>query len=75
MELLKDTETDLPVWMRVTLLVFGGVFAALAWWLGVAPGADWERLLGAGLSAALALLLLVSAARGRIWRWMWLFPG
>lgn len=75
MRLLEETATDLPLWVRSFMLVFAGVFFALAWWLAEDGGTGPLGWIGTGLSLAVALVLLISAARGKMWRWMWLFPG
>lgn len=71
MRILEDVAVELPPWMRVALAVFGVVFGGLAWWLAVMIGeAGFLAGACAVLAGLLALILLVSALRGRIWKWM-----
>lgn len=71
MKILEDVAVELPPWMRAALAVFGVLFGALAWWLaGMVGRAGFLAGACAVLAGLLALLLLVSAVRGRIWKWM-----
>ena len=70
--LLEETAQDLPLWVRLALAAFAALFAALAWWLASTLAAGgWVAAAGLGLSALVALVLAISAIRGRISRWMW----
>lgn len=72
MRLLDDVAVELPPWARVTLAFFGIGFGGLAVWVAGTAGRS-AILAGAAaaLSGLLALVLLISAIRGRIWKWMW----
>lgn len=72
MKLLDDATVELPPGIRVAVAFFGILFAALAVW--IAGTAGRSRFLaggGAAVSALLALVLFLSAIRGRIWKWVW----
>ncbi len=74
MKLLEGTATDLPGWVRFVFALLALAFLALAWWLATGPQTGLVSGAAAALSAG-AALLLVSAARGKIWRWQWLVSG
>jgi hypothetical protein len=67
----------LPAWMRGVFALFTALFGGLAVWLArMAADAGPGALVGAVASGALALLLLVAAVRGKVWKWLWLIlPG
>ncbi len=74
MRILDDVAVELPMWVRLVFLVLAAGFGALTFWLAGLGDAGWLAIVGAVLSAALGLLLLVAAIRGRWERWMWLIP-
>lgn len=72
MKLPDDVTVELPPGMRVAVAFFGILFAALAVWIaGMAGRSGLLAGGGAVVSTLLALVLFISAVRGRIWKWMW----
>lgn len=63
---------ELPSWMRWVLTAFGALFGALSWWVVGLDGLAADA--AAVMLAAFGLLLLLAAARGRVWKWMWFMP-
>ena len=74
MRLLEETAVEIPRWARIMFVVLAAAFGGLAVWLVSMLDGSWLPAAAATASALLALLLLVTAIRGRLWRWMWLLP-
>ena len=66
----------LPRWMRIVTLGFAALFAYLAYWLpGQVEQSGPLAKVGAGIAGILAVVLLIGAVRGKLWKWVWFIPG
>ena len=66
----------LPGWMRVVAIGFALVFGSLSFWLAErAAEVLTLEATGAVLAGILAVVLLLGAIRGRLWKWVWFVPG
>jgi hypothetical protein len=69
MRILEGTAVVVPTWVRWTFGLLALLFAGLGWWLvGRAAVAGWLAWAGVALTVLVAVVLLVAAIRGRIWR-------
>lgn len=55
------------------VLAFALVFCALAWWLAGMTG--FIATAASIVVGMLGILWVVTAVRGRVWKWMWFLPG
>lgn len=68
--MLEDTAVRLPNWTRLVFAVLAVLFFSLSWWL--ACMATVVAVVGSVATAALGAVLVVSAIRGQMWRWLWI---
>lgn len=66
----------LPGWMRIVAVGFALLFGFLTYWLtGRVDELGRPAGLGAVIAGILAVVLLVGAVRGELWKWVWFVPG